>query len=121
MARPTHVYTIGYVATLIGENLELIQEVASNSDNIDYGEMSRLSHEDGHTVLPPGALRSERTRAISGLASNTLATSSRERCVVVGGMIERWLICAREVQSIYARGHDGPDVYVERGSVVAQF
>lgn len=39
MARPTHVYTIEYVATLIGENLELIQEVASNSDNIDYGEM----------------------------------------------------------------------------------
>lgn len=39
MARPTHVYTIGYVATLIGENLELLQEIASNSDNIDYGEM----------------------------------------------------------------------------------
>lgn len=39
MARPTHVYTIDYVATLIGENLELIQEIASNSDNIDYGEM----------------------------------------------------------------------------------
>lgn len=39
MARPTHVYTIGYVAVLIGENLELIQEIASNSDNIDYGEM----------------------------------------------------------------------------------
>ncbi len=39
MARPTHVYTIEYVATLIGENLELLQEVARNSDNIDYGEM----------------------------------------------------------------------------------
>ena len=39
MARPTHVYTIEYVATLIGENLELVQEIASNSDNIDYGEM----------------------------------------------------------------------------------
>ena len=39
MARPTHVYTIGYVATLIGEKLELLQEIASNSDNIDYGEM----------------------------------------------------------------------------------
>jgi hypothetical protein len=39
MARPTHVYTIDYVATLIGENIELIQQVASNSDNIDYGEM----------------------------------------------------------------------------------
>ncbi|GAA4158896.1 hypothetical protein GCM10023069_01260 [Shinella granuli] len=39
MARPTHVYTIEYVATLISENLELIEEVARNSDNIDYGEM----------------------------------------------------------------------------------
>ncbi|WP_123147279.1 hypothetical protein [Mesorhizobium delmotii] len=39
MARPTMVYTIEYVATLIGENLELLQEIASNSDNIDYGEM----------------------------------------------------------------------------------
>jgi len=27
------------VASLIGENLELIQEIARNSDNIDYGEM----------------------------------------------------------------------------------
>ena len=42
MARPTHVYTIEYVATLIGENLELVQEIASNSDNIDYGEMIHL-------------------------------------------------------------------------------
>ena len=39
MARPTHVYTVEYVASLIGENLELLQEIASNSDNIDYGEM----------------------------------------------------------------------------------
>lgn len=39
MARPTHVYTIEYVATLIGENLALLEEIASNSDNIDYGEM----------------------------------------------------------------------------------
>jgi hypothetical protein len=35
----THVCTIEYVATLIGENLELLREIASNSDNIDYGEM----------------------------------------------------------------------------------
>jgi hypothetical protein len=39
MARTTHVCTIEYVATLIGENLELLREIASNSDNIDYGEM----------------------------------------------------------------------------------
>jgi len=39
MARPTHVYTIGYVAKLIGENLELLEQVASNPDDIDHGEM----------------------------------------------------------------------------------
>ncbi len=39
MARTTHVYTIDHVARLIGEDLELLREVASNSDNIDYGEM----------------------------------------------------------------------------------
>lgn len=35
MARPTHVYTIDYVATLIGENIELIRKIAGNSDNIE--------------------------------------------------------------------------------------
>lgn len=39
MARPTRVYAIEYVATLIGENIELLQQIASNSDNIDFGEM----------------------------------------------------------------------------------
>ena len=39
MARSTHLYTIKYVATMIGENLELLEEIAANSDNIDYGEM----------------------------------------------------------------------------------
>lgn len=32
-------YAIEYVAALIGENLELLNEIASNSDNIDHGEM----------------------------------------------------------------------------------
>ena len=39
MVRITHLYTIGHVATMIGENLELLEEIAMNSDNIDYGEM----------------------------------------------------------------------------------
>ncbi len=39
MARPTYLFTIGHVAKLIGENLELLEQVAMNSDNIDYGEM----------------------------------------------------------------------------------
>ncbi|NTG78138.1 hypothetical protein G6M02_32945 [Agrobacterium rhizogenes] len=53
MARPTHVYTIEYVATLIGENLELIQEVARNSNNIDYYEMIHAHDggEEGNTTF----------------------------------------------------------------------
>ena len=39
MARPTYLFTIRHVAKLIGENLELLEQVAMNSDNIDYGEM----------------------------------------------------------------------------------
>ncbi len=38
MARSTQIYTIEDVATMIGENLELLQEIAANSDNIDSGE-----------------------------------------------------------------------------------
>jgi hypothetical protein len=49
-------YTIEYVATLIGENLELLQEVASNSDNIDYGEMINAhdGSEEGITFTERG-------------------------------------------------------------------
>ena len=43
MARPTLLYSIEYVATLIGENLELLEEVTRNSDNIDDGEMINVS------------------------------------------------------------------------------
>jgi hypothetical protein len=39
MARVTHVYSIDYVAKMIGESLELIEAVSGNSENIDYGEM----------------------------------------------------------------------------------
>ncbi len=39
MGRDTCIYAIGYVAKRIGENLEFLEEIASNPDNIDYGEM----------------------------------------------------------------------------------
>ncbi|MFS2180595.1 hypothetical protein ACCC98_32365 [Rhizobium pisi] len=60
MARPTHVYTIDYVATLIGENLELLQAVASNSDNIDYGEMIHAhdGSEEGITTFTDQGIES---------------------------------------------------------------
>ncbi len=60
MTRPTHVYTINYLATLIGENLELLQEVASNSDNIDYGEMIHAhdGSEEGITTFTDQGIES---------------------------------------------------------------
>lgn len=39
MARTTHVYAIDHLATMIGESLDLVQVITSNSDNIPYGEM----------------------------------------------------------------------------------
>ena len=39
MARVTCVFTLEHVARMIGENQELLEVIAANSDNIDYGEM----------------------------------------------------------------------------------
>ncbi|PHR62279.1 MAG: hypothetical protein COA47_04720 [Robiginitomaculum sp.] len=39
MGRNTSICVIDYGAKQIGENLELLEEIAGNSDNIDYGEM----------------------------------------------------------------------------------
>jgi len=39
MAPTTHVYTTAGVARLIGENIELLDEIASSPDNIDHREM----------------------------------------------------------------------------------
>ena len=60
MARPTHVYTIDYVASLIGESLELLQEIASNSDNIDYGEMIHVydGNDEGSTTFTDRGIES---------------------------------------------------------------
>jgi hypothetical protein len=60
MARTIHVYTIDHVATLIGENLELLREVASNSDNIDYGEMIHVQDgtEEGITTFTDRGIES---------------------------------------------------------------
>ncbi|KQZ19756.1 MULTISPECIES: hypothetical protein [Mesorhizobium] len=60
MARPTRVYTIEYVATLIGENLELLQEITGNSENIDYGEMIHVhdGSEEGITTFTDRGIES---------------------------------------------------------------
>ncbi|TBB28100.1 hypothetical protein ELH48_13515 [Rhizobium ruizarguesonis] len=48
------------VASLIGENLEFIQEIASNSDNIDYGEMIHAYYgtEEGITTFTERGIES---------------------------------------------------------------
>ncbi|MBY3252587.1 hypothetical protein [Rhizobium laguerreae] len=54
------VYTIDYVATLIGENIELIRQIASNSDNIDYGEVIHAhdGSEEGITTFTDRGIES---------------------------------------------------------------
>lgn len=39
MARSRFIYTLSQVAGMIGENLELIEELTANSDNISEGEL----------------------------------------------------------------------------------
>ena len=43
MARTTSVCTITHVAKMLGENLELLEEISSNDDNIDYGVTTRFA------------------------------------------------------------------------------
>ncbi|MGM4915107.1 hypothetical protein [Rhizobium sp. 768_B6_N1_8] len=49
MARSRFIYTLKEVAGMIGENLELIEEITANSDNIAEGELVyvRDGSEDG--------------------------------------------------------------------------
>ena len=49
MACSRFIYTLGQVAGMIGENLELIEEVTANSDNISEDELVYVSDgiEDG--------------------------------------------------------------------------
>ena len=53
MARSRFIYTLSQVAGMIGENLELIEEVTANSDNISEGELVYVSDgsEDGTKAL----------------------------------------------------------------------
>ena len=43
MGRDTHFVALQHVATMIGEPLELLEEITANSDNIDYGELVYVS------------------------------------------------------------------------------
>jgi len=39
MAAVTHVSTIGYVAKMLGEDVELLEAIISNDDNLTYGNI----------------------------------------------------------------------------------
>jgi hypothetical protein len=60
MGRVTHVYSVGNVATMIGESLELIELVSWNSDNVDYGEMIHFHDgtEEGVTTFTDRGIES---------------------------------------------------------------
>ncbi|WP_338111082.1 hypothetical protein [Rhizobium cauense] len=49
MACSRFIYTLNQVAGMVGENLELIEEITANSDNISEGELVYVSDgsEDG--------------------------------------------------------------------------
>ena len=42
MARDTTFYSLAHAATMIGENRELLEVVAANPDDVDYGEMIHI-------------------------------------------------------------------------------
>jgi len=58
MARSKTIYTLNEVAVMIGENLELLEEVTANSDNIAEGELVyvRDGSEDGTKGLTADGL-----------------------------------------------------------------
>ncbi len=58
MARSRFIYTLRQVAGMIGENLELIEEVTANPDNISEGELVYVSDgsEDGRKGLTPNGI-----------------------------------------------------------------
>lgn len=58
MARSRFVYTLSQVASMISENLELIEEITANFDNISEGELVYVSDgsEDGTKGLTPNGI-----------------------------------------------------------------
>jgi hypothetical protein len=53
MARSRHIYTLKEIAVMLGENLELLEEITANSDNIAEDELFyvRDGSDDGTTGL----------------------------------------------------------------------
>ena len=58
MAATTHVRTIGHVATLLGEDPDLLEAIVSNDDNISYGKIVsvQIGREEYLTALTDGGI-----------------------------------------------------------------
>jgi len=50
MGRTTSVCTITHVAKMLGENLELLEEISSNDDNLDYGDIVTIWTGEDETI-----------------------------------------------------------------------
>ncbi|MFB8343903.1 hypothetical protein ACWGNA_22375 [Brucella cytisi] len=46
----THVFTINYVAEMLGEDRERLEAIVSNSDKLTYGSIIRVVHCDDGTI-----------------------------------------------------------------------
>jgi hypothetical protein len=51
MATVTRVFTLDYVAEMLGEDLELLQAIVSNSDNLTYGNIISVVHGDDARII----------------------------------------------------------------------
>jgi hypothetical protein len=60
MARDTTFCSLAHAATMIGENRELLEVVAANPDDIDYGEMIHIidGTEEGITAFTARGIES---------------------------------------------------------------
>ena len=50
MAAITYVFTLSHVAEMLGEDLELLQAIVSNSDNLTYGSIISVIEGDDASV-----------------------------------------------------------------------
>ena len=50
MATITYVFTLSHVAEMLGEDLELLQVIVSNSDNLTYGSIISVIEGDDASV-----------------------------------------------------------------------
>ncbi|MBA9034351.1 hypothetical protein HNR29_004914 [Rhizobium leguminosarum] len=46
----TYVFTISHVAEMLGEDLELLEAIVSNSDHLTYGSIISVVHGDDETI-----------------------------------------------------------------------